>query len=771
MKNRLLVGLAIFSMTLFAAAKAQGQQVEPGVARISLTHGDVSTQRGDSGDWVVGRMNTPVVAGDRVATGTRSRAELQLDYANILRLDERSEAKIADLARTHIQVQVSKGIVNYTVFKGNEADAEIDTPNVAVRPLGEGRYRVQVTDDKTEVIVREGEADVSTPQGSTRVRKGQLITVRGRDNPEYQVSDAPRHDSWDDWNKNRDHQIQDAQSWGHTNRYYTGVNDLDPYGRWVYVPGYDYCWAPVAPVGWAPYSYGRWVWEPYWGWTWVSYEPWGWAPYHYGRWFLYGGGWYWWPGPVYPAYQPWWAPAYVSFFGFGRHFGVGVGFGFGSIGWLPIGPSDFFFPWWGGFGRRVNVVNVTNITNITNITHITNVSGVRPVAPLAVGNRPVFSNVRGVLTNRRLQQGVTAMSAEQFGRMAVPSNFQHLSAADLRQGQMVAGIVPVVPTRESLRSVDRAVNSAALPTHSNQPEHFFTKSTPTVTPQPFHAQAAQVQQTLQQHQPAASENRAAPSTPSRTEAAGRTAVTTATPGSPSRPAVSPTAPAASQVRPASPAVTPQSREEGAGWQRFGGERAAPAEQPSTPARPARLPDGQAGAPQRAQAEPPARNNVQPAPSSSGGWQKFSSAPSTPSGAVGQPTPREMPNQQPAAREKGRGTVSPSQAAPPERPGWQGFTRQPPAAGPPSSQQPRQAPESVGPRSFSRGGQFESPRGDNRPALNLHRPIVTPRSSSGPSGGYGGGRGPSGGPPAGRAGNGGHGSSRPSSGSSDQGHHR
>src|SRR5919198_1043354 len=117
-------------------AKAQ-QEPEPGVARVSLIHGDVSTQRAGSEDWVAATVNATVVRGDRVSTGERSRTELELDYANILRLDQRTEAKIADLTRTHIQIQVAQGLVNYTVLKGSEADVEIDTPNMSVHPLGE----------------------------------------------------------------------------------------------------------------------------------------------------------------------------------------------------------------------------------------------------------------------------------------------------------------------------------------------------------------------------------------------------------------------------------------------------------------------------------------------------------------------------------------------------------------------------------------------------------------------------------------------------------
>jgi len=55
-----------------------------GVARISLIHGDVSTQRGDSKDWSAAALNAPVLAGDRVSTGDKARTELEIDYANTL---------------------------------------------------------------------------------------------------------------------------------------------------------------------------------------------------------------------------------------------------------------------------------------------------------------------------------------------------------------------------------------------------------------------------------------------------------------------------------------------------------------------------------------------------------------------------------------------------------------------------------------------------------------------------------------------------------------
>ncbi|PYX50480.1 MAG: hypothetical protein DMG76_34545 [Acidobacteria bacterium] len=77
--------------------------------------GDVSTQRGDTGDWAAAALNQPLVVGDRISTGDNSRAELQLDHANVLRLGNNSQVKIATVERVQyqraqIQVQIGQGL-------------------------------------------------------------------------------------------------------------------------------------------------------------------------------------------------------------------------------------------------------------------------------------------------------------------------------------------------------------------------------------------------------------------------------------------------------------------------------------------------------------------------------------------------------------------------------------------------------------------------------------------------------------------------------------
>ncbi len=475
------------------------------VARLSLVRGDVSLQRGDSGDWVSTVVNTPLIIGDTLATDDDSRAEAELDDAHVLRLDGNTQVKIANLTPSNIQLMVAQGRVDFVTLRRSAADVESDTPNVSVHPVAEGVYRIQVNSDlETQLTVRRGEAEVSTAEGSVTVGMDQLIAVRGTDDPAYQSVDAPARDAWDDWNEARDHDILEAQSWRYANPYYTGASDLDSYGQWVQVPGYDWCWTPYVKLGWVPYGYGRWVWEPYWGWTWVSYEPWGWAPYHYGRWFFWGNSWVWWPGPSQPTFRPVWAPAYVSFLGFGfggRSWSFGAGFGYQTIGWLPVGPSDPYYPW-SGHPITYNAVKVTNITNITNVTNVNNIRLGKPIAPLSAAGQPVMSNLQSAMNNVRVRQAIVTASTQDFEKGAVPRNPQPVDPATLRQAQLVQGTLPAVPTRESLRPVDRPANPTSTTARLTNNQHFFTKNEPPAGPRPFIERATEIRQMVQQTNPA-----------------------------------------------------------------------------------------------------------------------------------------------------------------------------------------------------------------------------------------------------------------------------
>jgi hypothetical protein len=138
---------------------------------------------------------------------------------------------------------------------------------------------------------------------------------------------------------------------------------LAPYGSWIEVADYGWCWQPTVAVihqGWRPYSdRGRWLYTNH-GWYWQSDYSWGWAPFHYGRWFHHPArGWCWRPGAVWgPAWVSWrytdsyfgWAPLppgahYVSGAGFtyyGARVGVSFGFGLRQDCWTFVPARRFF---------------------------------------------------------------------------------------------------------------------------------------------------------------------------------------------------------------------------------------------------------------------------------------------------------------------------------------------------------------------------------------------------------------------------------------------
>jgi hypothetical protein len=792
-----LAALILLSLAVLAVPVARAEEEPtPGVARVSLIHGDVSSMRGDSGDWVAVTVNAPLVRGDKISTGERSQTEIQLDYANVLRLGPAAEVTIADLSRTRIQIQVAQGLVNFTVFKGTEADVEIDTPNMAVAPLGEGSYRIQVDSaSQTQLIVRKGKAQVSTPDGSAQVDDGRIIDVRGTDHPEYQIASAPRNDDWDKWNKERDDAIKDAQSYRYANRYYTGAQDLDRNGHWVYIPDYEWCWTPYVNAGWVPYRYGSWVWEPFWGWTWVSYEPWGWAPYHYGRWFSYGSSWYWWPGYSYYGYYPTWAPAYVSFLGFGfggRNWGFGFGFGFNSIGWCPLGPYDTYHPWWG----RHNSYNVVNITNITNVTNVTNLAGSRRGG---FGRQSYTSNLQAALTNSNVRGAISHVSTEDFVRGRIPRQQQPIDAATLRQGQLVQGTLPAVPTRESLRPVDRPVNTASLPRNTNAAQNFFTRRQPPATNLSFNQRAAEIRQMVEQRNPMQAAGRGTSSgaasalagkASSASPAARGASNAQAQPGAESRLGmsnanrptlsdaqqalrnrgreISGTGPSASPSPTATPGATlnrpsaapsrgnmPLNIQGGeqTGWRRFGQSTAAAPNAGGNAAEPAAYPtlaqrtNPSAAASSRQQTQPAPQ--AQPTPQASRpSWQRFGTgqpravpnrpATATP-GREAQPAPQASPGRSAGARSQGTPSARPAPASQGGgQEGFQRFTAQPkpaPTAREPARSAPQAEPRAAAP-GWSRFSRSQAPRSADRSPLEIRKSIVTERPA--PRSGEGGG---------------------------------
>jgi hypothetical protein len=325
------------------------------VIRVSFVEGDVSFQRAGTSEWAAAIENLPLFAGDQIYAGKDARVELQIGRGSYIRLSENTALTVTELRDDAVQFEMPAGMAFIRVEQLAAAFKrfEVDTPNAALLLEQDGLYRVNVRgDNDSEVIVRHGAAEVSTEDGSFKVREGRRLLIDTSANGRLEVAYDTTQDDWDLWSTTRDATINsqyinnspdDVTQYETTYSDFYGVSDLSSYGSWGNDPTYGNCWRPYGvATGWAPYRQGQWIWTRA-GWTWVSSEPWGWAPYHYGRWvYTSRWGWAWVPGygrstgrydnHSWRAYYRW-RPALVGFFDAPSPRGH-------YVGWYPLAPGQ-----------------------------------------------------------------------------------------------------------------------------------------------------------------------------------------------------------------------------------------------------------------------------------------------------------------------------------------------------------------------------------------------------------------------------------------------
>lgn len=280
-------------------------------------------------------LNQPIMVGDEVAVGPGSRLELALPDRTVLRLAGGSQVRLDHLAfsadssdRTTL-LRLMAGEAQMVVPSSSLGDElpRIDTANATVYIEQPGSYRIGVSSNaQTEVVVREGYAEVLTPDGSAIVRDDEEAWVEGANNVRVALRQAGAFDRLEDWGTQLDQQAQVA-----TTPYVSPAlgyesSSLAGAGSWVSVSGRN-AWRPYVPSGWRPYQDGRWLYTPS-GWTWVAAQPWGWITGHYGSWdYAPEYGWLWYPGSVY-------SPAWVYWY-----------WGSNYVGWCPIGVyANYYSP-------------------------------------------------------------------------------------------------------------------------------------------------------------------------------------------------------------------------------------------------------------------------------------------------------------------------------------------------------------------------------------------------------------------------------------------
>ena len=618
---------------------AHAQDPPARVADLNYLSGNVSMQPAGADDWSPAVMNRPFTTGDYLWADSGARAELHLDDA-VLRLGPETSMGFLNLDDQIAQIRFAQGEFILRVRQiGDGETFEVDTPNAAITILREGEYRFNAYPDSatTEVVVREGQAEVTGGGQAFTLEAGNSAQLSGTDQLAYNVEYAPAPDWFESWSQDRDaHEARLASA-----RYLPpdviGYEELDNNGVWRETPDYGAVWYPSVGVGWAPYRYGHWAWIEPWGWTWVDDEPWGFAPFHYGRWAFIGGAWGWIPGPVAivggrrPYGRPVYAPALVAFIG-GNNWGVSLSIGGPAVGWVPLGPGEVYVPAYHvspNYFRTVNVHNTTVVNNV-NITNVYNTVYVNRTPAVPVNQRYANMVAPNAVTAMPQNAFASGRPARQVG-VSVPGT----QVAELRSVP-VAVAPPVAPARQALAPQGGSMPARRPPARViSRP--VVAKVAPPAPPVPFAAK----QEALRQY-------------------AGRPVNTQAIrqsvgPGAVATPLVrvAPAArPVAAPVRPSMPARTAPNPTPA-----YNERPSQPAPRVETPARPAPTYRPPAYNERPSQPAPRVETPARPAPTYRP--PAYSERPS-------QPAPRVQPRTQPAPPEKASPSRKPEERPKPER---------------------------------------------------------------------------------------------------------
>jgi len=295
-------------VVLFAAASALATS-HVRIVRLSYLDGKVQMERSPDQGLERAMLNSPVVEGSRLVTGSDGLAEVEFEDNTVVRLGEATEVRFSQLLINDAgdkvnEVELLRGTIYFDALSGkHEVDRVVAAGSTFV-VRRDSQIRFLMNGDQVQVAALGGEVELASNSQPLKLKKNETLTLDSTNPGAPVVAKGVGGLALDRWNSERA-AYQTAysynnQPYGSKNLGAFGYQDLAYYGNFMSVPGYGLAWQPYGAsswAGWDPYMSGAWAFTPGLGYAWSSAYPWGWMPYHYGSWAYQGGmGWFWVPG-------------------------------------------------------------------------------------------------------------------------------------------------------------------------------------------------------------------------------------------------------------------------------------------------------------------------------------------------------------------------------------------------------------------------------------------------------------------------------------------
>lgn len=300
---------AIVAVMLLAVVSAQATS-HVRIVRLSYTDGTVQMDRtGDQGGLERAILNSPIVEGSRIVTGTDGLAEVEFENNSTVRLGEMTEVKFRELLINDAgykvnEVELVRGTMYFDARSGKNDIYRVIAAGQTFVLRHDSQVRFMMAGDQVQAAVLNGEAQIDNNAQLVRIKKNDTVTVDATNPSAFTLAKGVDQLPLDRWNSERGayQTVYAYNNYGYGSRGLSafGYQDLAYYGGFMSLPGYGLVWQPYGVsnwLGWDPYMSGAWAYTPGFGYAWASAYPWGWMPYHYGSWgYLAGTGWFWCPG-------------------------------------------------------------------------------------------------------------------------------------------------------------------------------------------------------------------------------------------------------------------------------------------------------------------------------------------------------------------------------------------------------------------------------------------------------------------------------------------
>ena len=189
----------IAACTLSAVADSQAR-----IVRLSDVQGSVQIDKNTGLGFENAFLNLPITQGTQVKTGATGRAEIEFEDGSTMRLTPHSTVHfstlgLSDSGQRHSAIDLIEGMA-YVNWLGKD-DLMLSFSSEKVSLDHAAHFRVDTSNDASNLAVFKGEVEVEGPSGKLTVDKKKTATFEAANDDKSTIANKITEAPFDDWDK------------------------------------------------------------------------------------------------------------------------------------------------------------------------------------------------------------------------------------------------------------------------------------------------------------------------------------------------------------------------------------------------------------------------------------------------------------------------------------------------------------------------------------------------------------------------------------------